>query len=229
MTPVGFLLVRFAFAATVATIAALAPTHVLGQGIPGYPTILALDPREVAMLPRYCIHTQHFRDKVPGGNNAEEVKRWYSVMGDTFHHMHHYCFGVMSFNRATILARDAPTRRHYLGNAILEFDYVLREAPQSFILLPEILTKKGEVLVRQGRGAVAVEQFERAAELKPDYWPPYAHLSDYYKESGDRIKARELLQKGLSFAPDARGLRRRLEALDRESRGGRDATPAAAK
>jgi hypothetical protein len=34
--------------------------------IPGYPSnIEAYDSREVAMLPRYCIYTQLFRERVP--------------------------------------------------------------------------------------------------------------------------------------------------------------------
>ena len=51
----------------------------------------AYDPREVAMLPRYCAYTQGFRDHVPGGNNPAEIQRWYSMLGETFNAMHHYC------------------------------------------------------------------------------------------------------------------------------------------
>ena len=59
--------------------------------------------------------------------------------------------------------------------------------------------------------------FERAAELKPDYWPPFGQLGDYYKEKGDLPKAREVLEKGLSFSPDASGLKRRLAELGSSS------------
>jgi Tfp pilus assembly protein PilF len=81
-------------------------------------------------------------------------------------------------------------------------------------LLPEILTRKGENLLRLGQAATALRELEQAAELKPDYWAPYAYMSDYYKETGDLKKARELLETGLSHAPDAKGLKRRLEELD---------------
>lgn len=179
--------------------------------IPGYPdSIFSYDAREVALLPRYCVNTDSFRTKVPGGNNAAEIKRWTEVMGETFIHMHHYCYGLMDYNRATLLARDARTRRFYLDSAIREFDYVLERAPADFALLPEILTKKGEAFVRQGRSPLAIEQFERAIEIKPDYWPPYAQLGDYYKDAGDLEKAREILERGLAADPDARGLQRRL-------------------
>jgi hypothetical protein len=49
--------------------------------------------------------------------------------------------------------------------------------------------------------------------LKPDYWPPYGSLSDYYKTVGEIAKARELLETAISFAPDSRSLKRRLAEL----------------
>lgn len=195
-------------------LAAGIPAH--GQGrVPGYPdSIDAYDPREVAMLPRYCIYTQSFRERVPGGDNPDEIKRWYSVMGDTFHAMHHYCWGLMRTNRAVILTRNRQDRLSYLHSSIGEFDYVIQHAPPDFILLPEILTKKGENLIRLGKAPLGMLEFKRAIELKPDYWPPYAYLSDYYRDTGDLAKAREWLEKGLSLSPDTKALRNRLVELD---------------
>lgn len=192
----------------------------LAQDIPGYPAMIdAYDAREVAMLPRYCAHTQLFRDHVPGGNNNAEIARWQSVIGSNmFQHMHHYCWGLMKTNRAVLLSRSQQVRMSYLSSSISEFEYVINHAPADFVLLPEILSKKGENLIRMGKGPLAILDLERAAELKPDYWPPYAHLSDFYKEAGDKSKAREALERGLSFAPDATGLKRRLAELQ----GGRD-------
>lgn len=183
--------------------------------IPGYPDrIEDYDAREVAMLPPYCKHTQLFRDRVPGGNNAAEIKRLYETMGRTFHAMHHYCWGLMKTNRAIFLARDRQTKTFYLGSAIKEFDYVLRHAPDDFVLLPEILTKRGENVIRLGRGEFGVKDLERAIELKADYWPPYVALSDHYKATGDVTKARALLEKALTFAPEVKSLKSRLSELD---------------
>lgn len=184
------------------------------QEIPGYPSIEAFDAREVAMLPNYCKHTIYFRDKVPGGSNGEDILRWRAFFGPTFEALHHYCFAIMKTNRAVLLARDSQTKQFYLSDSIREFDYVLDRAPQDFVLLPEILSKKGENLIRLKRAPTAVVEFERAASLKPDYWPPFAHLSDYYVSIGDTAKARESLQRGLQGSPDAPALRRRLKELD---------------
>lgn len=185
------------------------------QDIPGYPaSVNAYDPREVAMLPRYCAYTQIFRDRVPGGNNPDEIQRWYSILGQTFNAMHHYCEGLMKTNRGVLLARDEQSRRFYLSDSIVEFDYVIDRAPADFVLLPEILTKKGENLIRLGRGPIGNLQLQRAIELKPDYWPAYAAMSDYYKKTGDVKNAREVLEKGLSASPDAKALKERLANLD---------------
>lgn len=185
------------------------------QAIPGYPDLVTeYDPREVAMLPRYCIYTQLFRDRVPGGNNKEIIDRWYAHLGQEFHALHHYCWGLMKTNRAVLLARNPTARQFYLADSINEFDYVIRHSKDGFVLLPEILSKKGENLIRLGKGPLAMLSLERATSLKPDYWPPYAHMSDYLKSTGDVKQARETLERGLAQAPDAQGLKRRLAELE---------------
>jgi len=182
--------------------------------IPGYPsTIEGYDSREVAMLPRYCLYTQIFRERVPGGNNPAEIKRWHAVMGEPFDALHHYCWAMMKTNRATILARSQEDRQHYLTDSIREFDYVIERAPADFVLLPEILTRRGETLVKLGRKTQGIADLQRAIELKPDYWPPYASLSDDYRAVGETAKARELLETAISFTPDSKGLKRRLAEL----------------
>lgn len=191
------------------------PDGAVAQSIPGYPEhVTAYDPREVALLPPYCKFTQLFNERVPGGNNPAEFARWRTIMGDTFIHMHHYCYGLMYLHRAAVLARSAEVRAFNLRSAIVEFDYVIDRAPADFVLLPEILTKKGEALVLQGRSALALAELERAIELRPDYWPPYARMSDYYRSVGEIEKARAILERGLARAPDAQGLRRRLAELE---------------
>lgn len=193
------------------------PVHAQSS-IPGYPdSVMAFDQREVALLPKYCIYTQIFRDRVPGGNNRTIIDQWYTQLGEPFHAMHHYCWGLMKTNRALYLARDQLMRRFYLTDSLDEFDYVIRRVPEDFILLPEILSRKGENLILLGKGQVGVLELEHAIELKPDYWPPYGYISDYYKSLGDVKSAREALERGLQLSPDAKGLLRRLDELKQAS------------
>jgi tetratricopeptide (TPR) repeat protein len=189
------------------------------QSIPGYPeSIGEFDPREVARLPPYCIYTAHFRENIPAGMNPVESRRWQALFGEVFQTLHHYCWGLMYLHRAKFLAREERIRRFNFGAAIHDFDYVLNfvEARKlyDFVLLPEILTRKGEALVGLGRGARAIAEFERAIELRPDYWPAYAQLADYYRDSGEVDRAREVLHAGLARSPDTPALTRRLKELD---------------
>jgi tetratricopeptide (TPR) repeat protein len=207
--------------ATSASIAASTAVHGQGGGVggvPGYPdNIDAYDPREVAMLPGYCKYTQLFRGRVPGGDNQTEIDRWYAIAGETFHAMHHYCWGLMKTNRAMLLTREPKYRKFYLEDSIGEFEYVLRYTPDNHPLLPEILTKKGENLIRLDRASQGIKDLARAIEAKPDYWPAYLVMSDYYKGTGDIKRAREVLENALTFAPEAKPVMRRLAELDTTS------------
>jgi tetratricopeptide (TPR) repeat protein len=168
------------------------------------------------MLPKFCIYTQYFRDRVEGGNDQREISRWYGAMGPHFHSMHHYCFGLMKINRALILAKDQRTRQFYLSDAVSEFDFVLRGAPDEFVMLPEVLMKKGETLLRIGQVAAGLEALEKAIAIRPEFWPPYARISDHHVANGNLAKAREVLEAALSIAPDAPGLKSRLASLEKE-------------
>lgn len=186
-----------------------------------------LEPSLTHMLPLYCRYTQFFRDRLPGGNNRAEIERWTTLMGDTFNHMHHYCLGLMASNRAAFLSNTPEDRRHYLGVSIKEFDYVIDRAPPDFSMLPEILTKKGESLIQLDRIGEGIVEIEQAIRIKADYSPAYAAMSDYYKGTGQLAKAREWLEKGLSEAPNAQALVRRLAALDgRKDKGKTSPGPA---
>jgi len=197
---------RKRFAAAGLTMSLLAPMQLVAQQ--------RYEPRDIPMLPAYCKHTQDFRERVPGGNNPAEIERLTALMGSVFIHMHHYCYGLVAFNRATFLSRTQQERLLNLNSSIYEFDYVIQRAPPDFVLLPEILTKKGESLIRLGRGPDGALELQRAIALKPDYWPPYAAMSDYNKEIGDLKAAREWLEKGLSTSPNTKALLQRRAELD---------------
>jgi len=204
--PIMLLFLRAALAASFL----LASAHAAAE--PSY------DPREVRLLPAYCKSTQYFREKFPRSDMAQEIARWTEFMGGTFNHMHHYCWGLMDVYRATLFDRDAQSRRHDLFASIGEFDYVIKQAPDDFRYMPDILTKKAESLILLDRGPEAVGELRRAIDIKPSYSPAYAALSDYYKDTGDPKRAREWLQKGLEASPDAKALSRRLAELNAAQR-----------
>jgi tetratricopeptide (TPR) repeat protein len=195
-------------------LALLASTHADAQ---------RFEPSLVYMLPVYCKYTQYFRNHLPGGNNPAEIERWTASMGDMFNHMHHYCLGLMASNRAMFLSDTRQDRAHNLGNSITEFDYVIQRAPPGYPMLPEMLTKKGESLIRLDRAGEGIVELKQAIRIKADYSLAYAAMSDYYKGTGELANAREWLEKGLSVAPNAQALLRRLAELDRSKDKGKTA------
>jgi tetratricopeptide (TPR) repeat protein len=180
--------------------------------------------RVVALLPPYCKYVGFIRDSVQGGNDPSQIERWKSTIGEgMFSHMHHYCFGLIHRNAAKS-ARTKLERVQELQASLPEFDYVIKNSQPDFVLLPEILTMKGESLIGLGRANLAMIELQRAITLKPDYWPPYVAISDYYKDAGEPAKAREWLEKGLSFSPNTKALQNRLAEIN-GMKGKRKAAP----
>jgi tetratricopeptide (TPR) repeat protein len=208
---VRLLVATFALAG-IATL--IAPMHAIGQSAG-----ITFSPIEMSLLPEYCKYTQYYRDRIDGGRDPEKLKHWYSVFGGglgegIFHAMHHYCFGLTNINYAKFWVTSKQDRTFRLEQSIGEINYVIKSSQPGEKMLPELHTKTGESQIALGRVALAVVQFERAIELKPDYWPPYAAMSDYYKASGNIKAAREYLERGLSATPEAKALIRRLTELD---------------
>lgn len=193
------------------TLAVLAPTPAKAQ--------YKYEQSLMHMLPPYCRYTQDFINRFTGTDRTTEQDRWKKLLGPTFIHMHHYCYGLMDVNRAAFLSTDTRDRLFNLSNSVLEFDYVIERSNLDFPLLPEILTKKGESLLKLSRPGEAMIEFERAVKIKPNYEPAYISASDYYKETRQFAKAREWLEKGISAAPNGATLKRRLTDLNGQSKG----------
>ena len=85
------------------------------QEIEGYPRdVYAGDRREMALVPKYCVYTQTFREGDPRGDDPQMISAWTAQLGPMFIHLHHYCAGPDEGNRGTLLVRDEPRREFYL-------------------------------------------------------------------------------------------------------------------
>jgi tetratricopeptide (TPR) repeat protein len=181
--------------------------------------------QEIAMLPEYCITHPYIQLK-GGSSNPAASERWKTVIGPhPYAALHHYCWAQALTIRAKFFARTKQERYGALSMSIGDFDYVLNHVGgRYFILLPEILHKKGENLMELGQIGEAVSSFQQAMIAKPDYWPPYAAMSDHYKKTGDLEKAREWLAKALAIDPQHKALLLRQAEL-----GGAKVKPSAAE
>ena len=180
---------------------------------------------EVSLLPAYC----RSNGLVAQNPNPAEAQVWRTRLGEPYKSIHHYCWAQLWTNRARIFAKNRQERTRALNASIPEFDYILRYTPPDYVLLPEILTKRGENLLQLGRAVDATRDLQAAIKAKPDYWPPYAALSDYYKAAGDNGKAREWLEKGLAGAPDAKALQSRMSELGGAGKSGTPSPKPAAR
>jgi tetratricopeptide (TPR) repeat protein len=165
--------------------------------------------QDVAMLPAYCLDTQSFAADYgsPGGHEARTRQ-----LGPTYHHLHHYCLALVALNQAATSKSEQRKKRLY-NSALGDIDYVLDRATPDFVLLPEILVKRGEALSRLKKAPLAEMSFKKAIAIKPDYWPAYRDLAGLYIDSGKRDSARTTLEKGLSVVSEKRVLQRMLDDL----------------
>lgn len=157
---------------------------------------------EMALLPAYCPYTQGFKLSSPVHAPSAAVQRWESAMGKGFWHMHHHCWALINFNRASKSGLPESTRKALLIEARDDFLYVIRTASEDFVLLPEVLTWMGRNAIHLRNLTEAEKAFARARELKPDYWPAYFHWALSLQGRGKKAEALELLRSGLYQAPN---------------------------
>lgn len=168
---------------------------------------------EVSRLPEYCPNTQSFPSQVgvPDAPSSTQ-KRWLSLMGSTFWHMHHYCWALISANRSEEIGLAPNQRVSLLNSAISDVNYVLERAPADFPLLPELLYRVGQYHLKAGRQVESMSHFNKSRTVKPDYWPPYIELAKISAALGKQQDAVAVLEEGLKLMPDQPQL---TEALTR--------------
>ncbi len=160
---------------------------------------------DFAKLPKFC----QARYNRPGSNPV----KWKKLIGPMYVHIHHYCSGLNHINKAYSISQPK-IRKRVLNRALGGIDYVLKRAQPTFILLPELHTKKGQVLVQLKRYGDAVIEYNSAIRIKHDYVRAYASLSDLHIKLKNHESAIEVLQKGLGFKPNSKSLMRRLNKLN---------------
>ena len=173
---------------------------------------------EIAMLPVYCPDTQTFGQ---GGrrwgdqpyNWSPNAPKWVDMMGKGFFAMHHYCWTLIRLRRAERPGTPPVIQQGHREAALGDISFVIQNTPPDFIMLPEIYTKRGEVLLLLKRDPEANEAFATARSLKPDYWPAYFHWAEYLRQRGQKAKAKSLVEEGLSYSPGAKPLEQLLVTL----------------
>ena len=164
---------------------------------------------KLKILPEYCAYMQ-------GGSRAgsSNAPRYKEYLGEGWRHTHHYCWGLDKMLLATLNIADDHQYKYYLGSALTEFDYVLKRVSDSFILKPEVLSRRGMALSSLERDAEATHSFLSAIQLKPDYVFSYIELSKLYSKKGKMKQAREVLNRALKHSPNSPRLKEALAKLE---------------
>ncbi len=176
-----------------------------GVAVAGKPTNVT--DAEMSLLPQYCPDTYGFKYGDAYYNTSPNAPKWVALMGKGFWAMHHYCWALINLNRAQKPSVPASVRQATREYAVDDMRYVIENTTADFVLLPEIYSRAGETLLDLKRVAEAQDAFDRARSLKPDYWPPYYHWGDYLRQNGKIAEARQVVEQGLSYSPDAKPLR----------------------
>lgn len=161
---------------------------------------------EMTLIPAYCPDTMGFKYGDAYSNTSPKAHHWVSLMGRDFWHMHHYCWARINLNRATKSGVSPRAKKWLLENVRNDYRYVINNTQKSFIMLPEIYTRLGEVELLLGKPNKANEAFARARNQKPDYWPAYSHWAEYLLKNGQRQEALKVVTAGLAYSPDSKVL-----------------------
>jgi tetratricopeptide (TPR) repeat protein len=177
---------------------------------------------ELALLPEYCRDTQGVLYQVHGnGQDSPRAPYWLSLMGTDFWHMHHYCYALAYMMRAEAAGVTPQQKKYLYLRAISDYNYVIKNALPSMALMPEVMYKVGELQLLMENPGAASDAFERARQLRPDYWPAYTRWADVLAGLKRHNDALALVREGLRHSPDAKELLAR--ATKYEAAGGRAA------
>lgn len=155
---------------------------------------------DLLFLPPYCKATRLYDP----GLKSREYQYWYERLGPNLESMHHHCQGLIYLRKLRQMPKGQPERQHLIKLTLGEFNFLLRRSEatlQAFPLWAEFLTIRGSAAILAEDWALAVQSYEKARTVKPDYWPAYLDWARQLDSLKLRQQARELIQQGLRIDP----------------------------
>ncbi len=173
-------------------------------------------PQELKVLPKYC------QDKLANKNTSH----WTRVFGGNWAHMRHYCGAVAWYSKALAAPLDATGRdgrAFFLTETIGNLNYSIKSATSraastpgaaTWPLLPKAYYKRAKALEAQGQNSNAMQDYQRAINLKKNFALAYAAISDLFKKLGDIKNSKKYVEEGLKYSPNSKALKRRKAKLN---------------
>ena len=180
-----------------------------GAGHPG-----DVSAEEYAMLPAYCPDKLNFGAE---GMEGPKAPYWIEVMGgrQNWAPIHHYCWALITLLRAGKMGIPDVKRKYAMSDAVGDIDFVIKNARPDFKLLPEIFTKKAELLAKLKKNSDAAMEYRKAVQVKQDYWPAYQGLAELYRSNKQIDEARAVVEEGLKHTPQSKTLNTMLAELQK--------------
>jgi hypothetical protein len=172
----------------------------------GMPILRAED----RLLPPECLYTNSTAFSRARPDLYEALVKRY---GEGWTHMHHFCLALrlsLEYHRRGL----TPQRRATLPTRIVaEFDYVIRNSPPDFELLPMVLSRKIDFLTMTGRTRDAFETAAELAERFPDLADGHARLAAMLRRAGRTAEADAVLARARSVVANPADLDAAMQRL----------------
>lgn len=159
---------------------------------------------EFNLLPAFCRHQSHVSQRHA---NVPRSIYWENVLGDSFSHVHHYCWALVNLGRSYRTGMAKAQRRTALISAAGDVNYVIERSHPDMPLLAEFHTTRGQALLLAGEAKEAEASFATARQIDPTYWRAYLIWAVALKQNGKNKEAAELVTKGLEHSPDSKALK----------------------
>lgn len=157
----------------------------------------AISAAEIMQMPPFCrgLSIANFQD------DAKPLKQDIKAPGE---HTQHFCHGIKA-----ILRKEYHT-------ATTEFDYVQSHSTSQHVLLPATSLFKAEALGMQNKISEALEEYNKAIQLKPNYASAYLKFANYYIKLNQKNDAIKTIKLGLNYSPKSKSLQRKLQTLEKK-------------
>lgn len=150
---------------------------------------------EWASWPEYC-KVRYASTPVGAGRGnytKADARKWSETLGGTYLHIHHYCAGLISIQRAQRYA-DADQSRRWYNESLGAIAYTYRGSEPDFPLFSQMSAYYGKALYETGQTAEAQEILQTGIKTQPEAPESYIMLAEIARKEGDREAARKVLE-----------------------------------
>lgn len=184
------------------------PAHALE--IRGEPT----SENEIATLPAVCklilIEQPGIHHVVGQRTHPELFDRPEYRMAKGNIHLHHYCWSLIH-KLKYFRANGTHQKNHRFSQFMGDIDYVIQYSDKTWQFFHVMLLEQADMLVYRREFPQAILKIQEALKYSSNFEKAFVLLYDAYLGMGNKQKAIQAVQEGLTSNPRSKPLRRRLQ------------------